>query len=448
MHRLPRFVPIVLTALILVGCSDEEIALLLTADSEDAITSLDILVVSTDGMRAGDRVLLRKGQPVGRSQASLVEDPLRLAITLPANGNYMVHLVGHSPDGTLLIANRCYAVSGVQKDAVRLVRLTMDDDDGDGFPTDGSPYCLDPIEGGGQTNCKFACPPTLALDCDDTPTDGAAIFPGATEICESATDYDCDGMANEPCRDDDGDGATACKQNAEPGTCDCDDQDPTAYPGAEETCESGVDKNCDGKPALCDRDGDGFEADLPIGGTPDCNDQDPSINPGVNEVCTAPGEDPTDENCNRLIDEAKECRSDDEDGDGFLSCIRTNNAQGCDCDDCNSGIYPGATIVGPGDDGIDQDCDGQTDEGEPADKDGDGFLGAGVLSNLDCDDNDPRVFPKGVETCGNGKDDDCDGVADDSGPGSLTYYFDCDGDGYGQSDAETISCTGDDLDGS
>jgi len=55
-------------------------------------------------------------------------------------------------------------------------------------------------------------------------------------------------------------------------------------------------------------------------------------------------------------------------------------------------------------DGIDNDCDGQIDEG--FDDDGDG-----VPNCFDCNDADYGVFPGADEIC-NGFDDDCDGVVD------------------------------------
>ncbi|MBM3204216.1 hypothetical protein FJZ55_09985, partial [Candidatus Woesearchaeota archaeon] len=100
----------------------------------------------------------------------------------------------------------------------------------------------------------------------------------------------------------------------------------------------------------------------------------------------------------------------DHDGDGF------SMRQG-DCDDTNDGVYPGSPDIA---DGIDNDCDGELDEGSSgSDDDGDGF----AETEGDCDDAAATVFP-GAEETENGVDDDCDSVIDEE-----TDAFDDDGDG-------------------
>ncbi|MEC8425048.1 MAG: MopE-related protein, partial [Myxococcota bacterium] len=107
-------------------------------------------------------------------------------------------------------------------------------------------------------------------------------------------------------------------------------------------------------------------------------------------------------------------------------------------------------------DGIDNDCDGQIDEGTRTtvyrDEDGDGFgdptapseaCGAsdGYVDNRDdCDDTSAAARPGGIEVC-DGVDNDCDALTDeDDAMDARTFYADVDGDGFGDPDNTTRSC--------
>lgn len=95
-----------------------------------------------------------------------------------------------------------------------------------------------------------------------------------------------------------------------------------------------------------------------------------------------------------------------------------------DCDDSDPEIFPGATEL---EDGLDNDCDSAVDEGTPScDDDGDGWTERAG----DCDDGDAAVFPGALEIY-NGRDDDCDGWVD-----NRTDAFDDDGDGYTEGDGD------------
>ena len=107
-------------------------------------------------------------------------------------------------------------------------------------------------------------------------------------------------------------------------------------------------------------------------------------------------------------------------------------------------------------DGIDNNCDGQIDEGFTRttfyrDADGDGFgdpantvqactAPAGYVANsLDCNDASAAIKPGVTEIC-DGIDNNCDGQTDEYLP-LNSYYRDADGDGYGNPLQFTQTCS-------
>ena len=154
----------------------------------------------------------------------------------------------------------------------------------------------------------------------------------------------------------------------------------------------------------------------------------------------------------------------DADGDGFGTGDSVTHdceddtyaAVDGDCDDSDPLVRPD---VSERCNGIDDDCDGTTDEELSydwyADGDGDGYGDGESLNDCDppagsvdvagdCDDSRADVNPEAVEVC-NGVDDDCNSQVDDEDGGldlssAATWYRDADGDTFGDESDSVAAC--------
>jgi alpha-tubulin suppressor-like RCC1 family protein len=231
--------------------------------------------------------------------------------------------------------------------------------------------------------------------------DGAGTGQGH---CESKNHINCD---------KDGDGHLSNSAECGGDGDDCDDNDPNRYTGNTEVCDpDNHDEDCDPKTfGSLDADNDGFisnrccnvddEQNLHCGN--DCDDSNPDVHPGATELC-----DGLDNDCDGTLGGPHE----DEDGDGYASKL----CGGTDCDDNDPNTHPGAAEKC---DGNDNDCsEGGGPAADEVDADGDGYVpancdgGEELLKPNDCDDTLRTVHPKAKEVC-NGIDDDCDGLTDE-----------------------------------
>jgi hypothetical protein len=231
------------------------------------------------------------------------------------------------------------------------------------------------------------------LECEAT-NDGDEICDGVDNDCNGIVD---DGFSTGACTV----GTGACETSGQYVCVDDDTAECNVTPGAptDEVCADGVDNDCDGavdeddavdaSSWFADGDGDGF------------GDAAVSV-----RACERP--------------------------DGYVD-------NDTDCDDTDVSAH---TEV----DGFaDQDGDGYTDGGLQT-LCTDGALPSGYVASKngqDCDDTRASTNPGADEKCGDGVDNDCDGDTDDaSAVDTTTWYIDCDGDGYAaDTSGHRVACT-------
>ncbi len=315
-------------------------------------------------------------------------------------------------------------------------------------------------EGGAGSNCE--CHPPVDQPCYSGPpsTMGQGICKGGTHDCvEQGADYVW----------------TSCEGEVTPGVeCEGDVAD-----NLDNDCDGFTDEDC-----LPDGDNDGYRP------PEDCDDTNAAVNPGAQESCNE-----IDDNCNGIVDEGvtnacgtcgpvpeEVCANGlDDDCDGSVdemcggcsgsetkTCYRgpdgTQGVGTCHtgtmtCIDgefwsvCEGDVIPEAEVC----DGVDNDCDGETDEQwaigsnlcgfcdstevcDGVDNDCDGWTDEGVMNACgDC-----GVVPE--EVC-DGVDNDCDGLIDE---GVLTACGTCPDvpcyevgwDTPGECDADLRDCDG------
>ncbi len=235
-----------------------------------------------------------------------------------------------------------------------------------------------------------------------------ATRPGLDTFTPGDTDADMDRYC---CRGQDtnmdGDCTDPGEHEMDDVRWDCNEMDATVNSGMAELCTNTIDNDCDGLPTLMDtdcagvvdRDGDGYcptgrdtnrDRDCidsgEITSDMDCDDTQITVFPGNRENCA----DGLDNDCNDDVDTADAmCTSDtDADVDGFCPIGRDINGNG----NCN-------------------------DPGE-------------IDAGIDCDDTNASVNPLETESCTDGVDNDCNGLADRLDASVCNAVYDEDGDGY------------------
>jgi hypothetical protein len=266
----------------------------------------------------------------------------------------------------------------------------QEDADGDGT----GDACEDDKDGDGVSDGQDCAP----LD--------PAIFPGAVELCDGV-DNNCNSALDEGYPDADADGLKNCvdpddDDDGDPDDSDCAPLNPAIHQAAIESCD-GLDNNCDGAvdeglgALSCGKGACAHKVPACLDGMPQQCDPFEGI---AEELC-----DSVDNDCDGLTDEdlgSTTC--------GLGLCLHTvKNCQNGVPQQCD----PLAGAAEETCDGLDNDCDGQTDEGLGQLACGQGSCFHTVAACIGGVPQECNPFQGALPEVCDGVDNDCDGQTDE-----------------------------------